>query len=268
MSAESDDIMPRNRKRMSSLDYKAVRGRFGEYVKKAHGSWPKFGNAMGIRESTWKGWERKTKGSLPNLATLVVIARRSALNLHWLLTGDGPMLRPNDVSTPEGQLIGVMEGYLRSFEGAEPHEALQVWAKMSILVDDETGLPGIFRAALEGVRPVYRRLLAEYRDFDRVQGLVAGWTPSYVRGEVVGSEEWNRRIEQLVEAVSAQVRSRGEKIVVNGPEPLLLRPPKPVGDPPWAVQRGPREGLGTLEDKVDALAAEGGQPARSEQADL
>ena len=162
--------MPRNRKRMSGLDYTAVRGRLGEYVKYAHGSWSKFGMAMGIPRTTWKGWERRKQGSMPNLAQLVVLAKRSALNLNWLLTGEGPMLRPNDVQTAEGQLVGVLEGYLRSAEGAEPHEALQVWARMSILVDDETGLPGIFRAALEGVRPIYRRLLADYRDFDRAPG--------------------------------------------------------------------------------------------------
>ncbi len=226
--------MTRKRKRLSGLDYSAVRGRLGEYVKKVHGSWPKFGKAMGIPQSTWKGWERRTQGSMPNLAQLIVLVRRSALNLNWLLSGEGPMLRPNDVSTPEGQLVGVLEGYLRSFEGAEPHEALQVWAKMSILVDDETGLPGIFRAALEGVRPIYRRLLGDCRDFDRGQTMMAGWTEAWARAEQVTPEEWNKRLAELYQAVSAQVRARGERIVVNGPEPILLRPPRPVGDPPWA----------------------------------
>lgn len=225
--------MPRKRKRLSSLDYIAVRGRLGEYVGKVHGSWPKFGKALGIAQSTWKGWERRTQGSMPNLAQLVVLSRKSALNLHWLLTGDGPMLRPNDVSTPEGQLIGVLEGYLRSFEGAEPHEALQVWAKISILIDEETGLPGVFRAALEGVRPIYRRLLADYRDFDRAQGIMAGWTTAWMRTEQVGPEEWSRRLGELFETVSQQVRRRGESIVVNGPEPVLLRTPKLAGERPW-----------------------------------
>ena len=154
------------------------------------------------------------------------------------------MLRPNDVSTPEGQLIGVLEGYLRSSEGAEPHEALQVWAKMSILVDDESGLPGIFRAALEGVRPVYRRLLADYRDFDKSQMMMASWTDAWARAEQVSPEEWHKRLAELYEVVSAQIRARGESIVVNGPEPILLSRPRPVGDPPsakpgFAEVRGP-----------------------------
>lgn len=220
--------MPRNRKRLSSLDYRAVRGRLGEFVKSVYGSWQKFGTALGIPSTTWKGWERRTQGSMPNLSQLVHFTQRSALNLNWLLAGDGPMLRSNDVSTPEGQLVGVLEGYLRSAEGAESHEALQVWARMSILVDDETGLSGVFRAALEGVRPIYRRLLGDYRDFDQAQEIMAGWTQAWRRAEQVGPEEWERRLGELFDAVSQQVRRRGENIVVNGPEPILLRSPRPA----------------------------------------
>src|SRR5687767_9525344 len=99
--------MPRKRKKMNDIGSAALRRRLSDFVKEVWGNWPRFGEALEIPETTWKGWQRRG-GSLPGLDHLITFATRTSLNLNWLVAGEGEMLRTKEVSTPEGELVALL----------------------------------------------------------------------------------------------------------------------------------------------------------------
>ena len=73
----------------------AIRQRLGQYVDAAlGGSWDKLTTAFGIGRTTVSGWKPKKHSvgsSVPDLPSLLVLARRGQLSLDWLLLGTGSM---------------------------------------------------------------------------------------------------------------------------------------------------------------------------------
>ncbi len=75
----------------------AIRQRLEQYVEAAlGGSWDKLTTAFGIGRTTVRGWkpgQHSGGSSVPDLPSLLVLARRGQLSLDWLLLGTGGMWR-------------------------------------------------------------------------------------------------------------------------------------------------------------------------------
>lgn len=83
------------RPRVGDDDRKAIQKRMKWWYKtwRNSPSQAKWAESLDIGRTTVVGWFRKTAPTLPDLAYLLVMARKQGMSLNWLLLGDLPEMR-------------------------------------------------------------------------------------------------------------------------------------------------------------------------------
>lgn len=209
--------MPRHR--LQAKDAAAISRRLKELASHRYKSMAALVQAYKIFPRTAKGWARRVKPSVPDLPFLVKLAREERISLDWLLLGEGDMLRPEheEVTTPYGHMLSLLEIELRKSEKATKREATQAWAQMAVYRTESSGFDAILDLAVEGVRPLYRSILLQHRVFDLASRMFGGWADAWQKGEDVDEGELRRRAEEYSKKMSQKIkRMVGDTIALSG----------------------------------------------------
>lgn len=160
--------MPKTK--VSKDDARAIGERLRDFALRRYESWEEFCRKVGVPRTTGIAWAKK-EPSVPEGRSLLELARKTNLNLNWLLLGEGPELREKEATTDRGQLLAAIQAQLRATTDASDDEHEAVWERM---LKHSTA---ILRLAVEGVRPQYREWVKQTRQFQRWRRFSEKWAP-------------------------------------------------------------------------------------------
>ncbi len=175
----------------------AIRHRLRQYVDAAlAGSWDRLTTAFGIGRTTVSGWKPKkhsTGSSVPDLPSLLVLARRGQLSLDWLLLGTGSMWRAE--STPADSVREQMREQLIT-------ELAANWGMDRDRVHSNTpGAPLLWLDVKRKVGALVEKVERDRREYENRRELYRGLlrTPSL-------SPEMERRVASILKEIDRQER--------------------------------------------------------------
>src|SRR6185503_18311466 len=91
---------------------------------------------LGISRTTASTWVRRRNPSVPDPVILIQLARKTNINLNWLLTGEGHELQEHYWGdSPIDHLETIVESELRSTEGLTTEEFAAAWDRMKFTGD-------------------------------------------------------------------------------------------------------------------------------------
>lgn len=136
------------RKSLSYRDAHAIASRFREFKNEEKlGTYVQVAERSGVNDKTLQAWMTGSAPAAPDVATLVGFARKTNVNLNWLLLGEASMFRDQSVSTSD--LTAELRAYLerRCEVNSLPGAIVSVDAD-EVLLAAEKGV----RAGLESLR--------------------------------------------------------------------------------------------------------------------
>jgi hypothetical protein len=187
-------------------DTRAIAGRLKEFALRRYGSWEAFYSELEISRTTADSW-RGGSPCVPDPPSLLLLSRKANLDLNWLLLGEGEMLRQKRPTTFDGEFLARIEADLRVTEGASSDEALAVWSKMAIALEE------VWKLAVDGVRPTYREVLHGIQMHGEVQSilnpLIDAWHTTGVVPPGLAEQAADKTLavveEHLTEALTARL---------------------------------------------------------------
>lgn len=205
------------RAKVEETDARAIAMRLKDFAELRYDSWEGFWKEIGFSRTTADSW-RGSSPSVPDPRSLLILARKTNINLNWLLLHEGDMLRANrDATTPYGHMLSLLETELRMSEEATDDEADQAWAKMVVYQTERSGFDAILALAVEGVRPLYRGFLLEQRVLDLASRMFGPWAEAWQEGEDVDVEKMRRRIDEYSQQMSHLIEEMvGNRIALSG----------------------------------------------------
>ena len=175
----------------------AIRQRLAQYVDVAlGGSWDKLTTAFGIGRTTVSGWkpkEHSAGSSVPDLPSLLILARRGQLSLDWLLLGSGGMWRGKSI--PDDSVRERMREQLVT-------ELAANWGLDRERVQSNTpGAPLLWLDVKRKVGAIVEKVERDRREYENRRELYRGLlrTPSL-------SPELERRVESILKEIDRQER--------------------------------------------------------------
>jgi len=158
-----------SRKALPKREIKQILGRLRSFVERYYGSWVEFEKVSKTPESTTRDWKTHTNPRVPDVPSLVRIARVSNLSLNWLLLGGGSPLREREVDDPAQRVDAAIEARLKVMVGASQEEFLAAWDRMTVWDEEAEGREDIvLRLAVLGVKARFEENLRHVRHYARI----------------------------------------------------------------------------------------------------